>query len=157
MYTDSVTMLISDSGRVRYRVIAEIWEVFDKVSDPYSYFPKKVYFERFNDSLKTESIVQCDTARYFSNRKLWELKKNVKLINLKGEKFETSLLYWDERDQRIYSDSFIRIEKLDRVIEGYGFESNQTLTKWHILNPSGEFPMDSEESKPMENEVKASK
>jgi len=143
MYTDSVTTLISDSGRIRYRIITEVWKIFDKVDDPYWYFPKKVYFERFNDSLKTESIVQCDTARYFSNRKVWELKKNVKLINLKGEKFETALLYWDQRQQRIYSDSFIRIEQQDQVMTGYGFESNQTLTNYRIFKDiKATFPID---------------
>jgi len=157
MYTDSVTTLISDSGRIRYRVITEVFKVFDKVSDPYWFFPKKVYFERFNDSLKVESLVQCDTARYFTNRKLWELKKNVKLINLKGEKFETALLYWDEYQQRIYSDSFIRIEKKGQIFTGNGFESNQSLTKYHFLNGGAFLPFDSEESQTTEKDTNAAK
>jgi LPS export ABC transporter protein LptC len=144
IYTDSVTTLISDSGRIRYRVKTEVWEILDKISDPCWYFPKKVYFERFNDSLKIESVVQCDTARYFTSRGVWELKKHVKLINLKGEKFETSLLYWDQSQQRIYSDSFIRIEQKDRVLTGYGFESNQTLTKYEIRNGGAQLPVDTE-------------
>lgn len=157
MYTDSVTTLISDSGRVRYRVITEVWDVFDKVKDPYWYFPKKVYFERLNDSLKTESLVYCDTARYFYNRKVWELRKNVRLINLKGDKFETSLLYWDQNQQRIYSDSFIRIEQGSQVISGYGFESNQTLTKYNIFNVVANFPLDSAEPDPTKMDADAAK
>lgn len=157
MYTDSVTTLISDSGRIRYRVITEVWEIFDKVDKPYWYFPKKVYFEKFNDSLKTESYVQCDTGRYFYSQKLWELKKNVKLINLKGEMFETSLLYWDQNEQRIYTDSFLRIEQEDKILTGYGFESNQTMTKYRFKKPTVQISMDSEESQPTENEVAVSK
>jgi LPS export ABC transporter protein LptC len=146
MYTDSVTTLISDSGRIRYRIFTAVWKVFDKVKDPYWCFPKKIYLERFNDSLKVESLVQCDTARYYSNRKLWELKKNVKLINIKGDKFETSFLCWDQNQQRIYSDSFIRIQQQDQIITGYGFESNETLTKYTISKPQSRFPMDSPKS-----------
>jgi len=157
MYTDSVTTLISDSGRIRYRVIAEIWEIYDKAKDPYWYFPKKVYFERFNDSLKTESMVQSDTARYYTDRKVWELKKNVSLINLKGESFKTSLLYWDQRQQRIYSDSFIRIEQKDQIITGYGFESNQTLTQYKIFKVEGIFPVDSAEPDSTGMDTEASK
>lgn len=142
MYTDSVTTLISDSGIIRYRVISEVWKVFDKSSEPYWYFPKKVYFERFDDSLRTESLVQCDTAWYYTQRKLWKLRKNVKLVNLKGETFETSLLYWDQRSQRIYSDSFIRIEQVDRVLTGYGFESNEQLTQYEVFKPSIHFSVD---------------
>lgn len=142
MFTDSVTTLISDSGRIRYRVVTEIWKVYDKAAEPYWYFPKKVFFERFNDSLKTESLVQGDTAHYYTRRKMWVLRKNVKLINLKGETFETSLLYWDQRGQRIYSDSFIRIEQVDQILTGYGFESNEQLTRYRIFKPTGIFPVD---------------
>lgn len=144
MYTDSVTTLISDSGKIRYRVLSEVWKVYDKMADPRWYFPKKVYFERFDDSLRTESLVQSDTATYFTQRKLWELRKNVKLINRKGEKFETSLLYWDQRSRRIYSDSFIRIEKVDQILTGYGFESNEQLTQYRIFKQTNEFPLDQE-------------
>jgi len=157
MFTDSVTTLISDSGRIRYRVITEVWRVFDKAKDPYWYFPKKVYFERFNDSLKTESMVQSDTARYFTNRKVWELKKNVKLISLKGENFETALLYWDQNQHRIYSDSFIRIEQKDQVITGYGFESNESLTQYKIFKVNAIFPIDSAEADSMGMDTKAAK
>lgn len=157
MYTDSMTTLISDSGRIRYRIITEVWEVYDQAKDPYWYFPKKVYFERFNDSLKTESMVQCDTARFFSSRKVWELKKNVSLINMKGESFKTSLLYWDQRQQRIYSDSFIRIEQKAQVITGYGFESNESLTQYKIFKVKGIFPLDSAEPDSLGMDTKASK
>jgi len=145
MYTDSVTTLISDSGKIRYRVISEVWKVFDKAGEPYWYFPKKVYFERFDDSLRTESLVQCDTAWYYSRLGLWKLRKNVKLVNLKGESFESAVLFWDQRQQRIYSDSFIRIEQLNQTLTGYGFESNEQLTKYRILKPTGVFPADKQE------------
>jgi LPS export ABC transporter protein LptC len=143
-FTDSVTMLISDSGVIRYRVISEVRKIYDKAAEPYSYYPKKVYFEKFNDSLKTESMVSSDTAKYYYRRKLWELRKNVKIINLKGDKFETSLLYWDELSRRIYSDSFIRIEQGGQVMMGYGFESNDQMTVYRIKKPTGDIPVDPE-------------
>ena len=144
MFTDSVTMLISDSGVIRYRVTSEVWKIYDKAAEPYWYYPKKVYFEKFNDSLRTESLVQSDTAKYFTRRKMWELRKNVRIINLRGDKFETSLLYWDQLSRRIYSDSFIRIEQGDMVMKGYGFESNEQLTVYKILKPTGDLPVDQE-------------
>jgi len=157
MFTDSVTTLISDSGRIRYRIITEVWKVYDQARDPYWYFPEKIYFEKFNDSLKTESIVQSDTARYFSNRKVWELIKNVRLVSLKGESFETALLYWDQRQQRIYSDSFIRIVQKDQVMTGYGFESNESLTKYKLFKVEAILPIDSSEPDSLKMDTKAAK
>ncbi len=144
MYTDSVTTLISDSGRIRYRMLTPVWEIFDKANEPYWFFPKRIHLERFDDSLRVESVVECDTARFFVSRHLWELKKNVLIVNLAGETFETSILYWDQREGRIYSDSFIRIEQKNVILTGVGFESNQTMTKYSIKNPNGPLYLDEE-------------
>lgn len=146
MYTDSVTTLISDSGRIRYRIYCKQWKIFDKSFEPYWFFPNKLHFERFNDQMVVESVLDCDTARYFTGRKVWELKNNVRIVNMQGELFESQLLYWDERSQRVYTDSFIRIEEKNAIISaGKGFESNQTFTKYRILKPSGPIDMESDQ------------
>ena len=145
MYVDSVTTLISDSGRIRYKVIAQTWKVFDQADEPYWYFPEGVYFERFNDSLEVESIVRGDTARYFTEQELWELKNDVLVKNLSGEQFETNLLYWSQQKHKVYSDSFIRIQQADQILTGYGFESNESLSKYKIFKIKGVFPLDVEE------------
>ena len=92
-----------------------------------------------------ESVLDCDTARYFTGKKLWELKKNIRIVNLEGKLFESQLLYWDERSQRVYSDSFIRIEEKKVILSGYGFESNQTFTKYRIFKPNGPIDMESDQ------------
>jgi len=143
--TDSVTTLVSDSGKIRYRIFSEEWKIYDKGKEPYWFFPKKLHFERFNDSMQVESMMDCDTARYFSRRRLWEFKNNVRIVNMEGELFESQLLYWDQRDQRVYSDSFIRIEQKKAILSGYGFESNQTFTKYRIFKPVGPIDMDSDQ------------
>ena len=144
MVSDSVTTLVSDSGRIKYRVFTQKWEMYDKAKDPYWFFPQKVHFERFNDEMKVESVIECDTARYFTRRKLWELKNNVKITNLQGDKFETQSMYWDQRQQIVYSDSFIRIEQEKVILSGIGFQSNQEMTKYTIFKPNGPILLDSD-------------
>lgn len=146
MVTDSVVTLISDSGRIRYRLVAPLWKVYDKAYEPYWLFPERVHLERFDDSLRVESVIECDTAKYYSRRRLWELKGNVLIVNLEGETFETSLMYWDQRLAKVYSDSFIRIEQKDVILTGVGFESNQTMTRYTIFNPNGPIYLDDEEA-----------
>ncbi len=146
LYTDSVTTLISDSGRIRYRVLTPIWKIFDKANEPYWFFPKRIHLERFDDSLRVESVIECDTARFYVRRNLWELKSNVLIVNLEGETFETSILYWDQREGRVYSDSFIRIEQKNVILTGVGFESNQTMTRYNIKNPNGPLYLDDTET-----------
>ena len=139
-----VTTLVSDSGVTRYRINTEEWLVFDRKNPPYWAFEKGVYLEKFDSIFQVEASIKADTAYFFNKEELWKLMGNVHIQNLKGEQFDTELLYWDQRAQRIYSDEFIRIEQPDRIITGHGFESNQQMTVYTIRKPEGIFYVDEE-------------
>lgn len=142
METKGVTTLISDSGIIRYRLQAEKWEIFDKKKPPYWAFEEGIYLETFDTLFQMEANIVADTAYYFEKQKLWKLMGDVIIRNLKGEKFNTELLYWDQNTEKVYSDRFIRIEQPDRIITGRGFESNQEMTKYAIHKPEGIFYME---------------
>ena len=142
MDTRGVTTLVSDSGVTRYRVNAGEWLVFDRKNPPYWAFEKGVYLEKFDSLFQIEASIEADTAYYYNKKELWKLIGNVHVQNLKGEKFDTELLYWDQRKEKVYSDRFIRIEQPDRVITGCGFESNQQMTAYTIHKPEGIFYVD---------------
>jgi hypothetical protein len=50
-------------------------------------------------------------------------------------------LNWNQKTHRVYSDSAIRITKETSIIEGIGFESNEQMSKYTILHPTGVFPI----------------
>jgi len=137
-----VVMLVSDSGITRFRLETKEWYVFDEATEPYSFFPEKVRAEQFDTLFRIAASFDADTAYNFSRKKLWKFVGNVKVVNLEGEQFETSLLYWDEDSAKIYSDEFIRITKGEFVNTGIGFEANQTLTQYRIFNSKAEIPIE---------------
>lgn len=141
METLGVTTYISDSGLIRYKIVAEKWDIFDKKNPSFWAFERGVYLEKFDTLFHIDASIKADTAYYFDKKKLWELRGDVHIQNLQGDKFETELLYWDEKTQRIYSDKHIHIEQADQgEIDGYyGFEANQQLTEYTIYNNSGIF------------------
>ncbi|MDD3063327.1 MAG: LPS export ABC transporter periplasmic protein LptC [Massilibacteroides sp.] len=141
MRTTDVSELVSDSGVVRYRIIAKEWLVYDKASEPYWLFPKGGYVEKFDSLLNKDASIKADTAYYYYKKELWKLIGNVEVSNLKGEHFETELLFWDQKKERVYSDKYIRIEQEDKIITGIGFESNQDMTKYDVFNSQGVFPV----------------
>ncbi len=137
-----ITTVISDSGITRYRIYTDQWDVFDRAAEPYWNFPKGLHFERFDKRLNIDANFHSKTAKYYEYKKLWEFRGNVKAVNIKGEMFETDLLYWDQTQERIYSDKFIRVTQATRVITAYGFESDQSLTKYNFRNVEGIFALD---------------
>ena len=111
-----VTTLISDSGITRYKIITEEWCIFDKKDPPYWAFEKGVYLEKFDTLLHIDASIKADTAYYYDRNKLWELKGNVQIRSQRGDKFETSQMFWDEKNKTVYSDKYIKIEQGDLTL-----------------------------------------
>ena len=142
MDTHDVTTLISDSGVTRYRITTPRWLVFDRKEPPHWAFEQGIHLEKFDTLFTVEASIDADTAYYYNKEELWKLMGHVAIQNLKGERFNTELLYWDQRKKKIYSDRFIRIEQVDKVLTGYGFESNQQMTEYQIFNNTGIFTVE---------------
>ena len=142
MDTRGVVTLVSDSGVIRYRVNAEEWKVYDRKSPSYWSFEKGVYVEKFASLFQVEASIKADTAYYYDKQKLWKLISNVHIQNLKGEKFDTEQLFWDQNKQKVYSDKEVRIEQPDQIIYAVGFESNEQLTKYTFFKTNGIFYID---------------
>ena len=132
---------VSDSGITRLKIEAKEWLIFNEATEPYWFFPEKFNAERFDTLLRVEASFNADTAYNYTGKKLWKFIGNVKAVNMEGHVFETSLLFWDENEGKIYSDQFIRITKGDFVNTGTGFESNQVLTEYRIFNAQAEIPI----------------
>lgn len=154
MITDTVTTLISDSGITRYKLMADVWKVFDKAKEPYWFFPEGIHLERFTPDFSIEATVTADSAWYYSSKDLWRLKKNVHIENMKGEVFDSDEVFWDQKQERVYSDKYIEIKRGVTEIRGYGFESNQAMTEYRIFRPhDGKLPFSDEvESDSLQND-----
>ncbi|MBP9508089.1 MAG: LPS export ABC transporter periplasmic protein LptC, partial [Bacteroides sp.] len=103
MATYKVTTLISDSGITRYRLNTDEWLMYDKKTPSYWAFEKGVYLEQFDSLLNVDASIKADTAYYYDREKLWKLIGHVDIKNLKGERFNTELLYWNQATQKVYS------------------------------------------------------
>ena len=142
MRTLGVTSWVSDSGMIRYKIVTEEWLVYSKRNPPFWAFEKGVYLEKFDTLFHVDASIKADTAYYYEQKKIWELRGNVHIQSQRGDKFDTELMYWDQDREKIYSDKFIRIEQPERILTGYGFESNQEMTEYQIFNNTGIFTVE---------------
>lgn len=150
MMTRDVETLISDSGVMRYKIVTSLWLVYDEAKVPKWRFPEGLHLDRYDNFFNREATVDCDSAIYFKDQQLWRLDGNVRVVNMAGEKFLTQQLFWDQRREEVYSDSFIQIERTDRMMEGYGFTSNSQMTKFKVKNVSAILPMEQFKQKEVE-------
>ena len=88
-----------------------------------------------------EASVKADTAYYWDKKGLYKLIGHVSILSQEGKKLDTSILYFDQKEDQIYTDEYFELEEGDKIITGIGFKSNQNMTKYKIFNSQGTFPV----------------
>ena len=111
MTTFGVTKLISDSGIMRYKIVAEEWRVYDKTKPPRWEFPQGLFLVRFDDMFKINMEVCADTATLY-DQNLWKLRGHIVLNDLEAQTtVHTNELFWNMRTGELRSDVYTRLEQ----------------------------------------------
>lgn len=142
MLTTDVSTFVSDSGYTRYHITAPLWIMYEEADTPHWRFPDGLFMEKYDDDMNPTATFTSDSATYMSQHKIWRFDGNVHMVNTDGDRFDTPQLFWDQNHKRVYSDSFMHIERTERIIEGYGFESNEAMTEYTVMNPQMILPID---------------
>ena len=139
MISYGVNTLISDSGVIKYRIVTERWEV-NTVRNPSRWiFEKGLFFEQFDEKFHVQSYIQCDTAYYYDQKKLWELRSRVSILTKDGLRFTSQQLFWDQASHELYSNVPSRLGTPDRTLEGTYFRSDERMTRYFVSNSRGSF------------------
>lgn len=139
MTTYGVNTLISDSGVIKYRIITERWEV-NQVRDPSRWiFEKGLFFEQFDEKFHVQSYIQSDTAYYYDEKRLWELRGRVSVLTKDGLRFNSELLFWDQAQHELYSNVHSKLVTPERTLEGSYFRSDERMSKYFVSNSRGSF------------------
>lgn len=145
MSTRNISTLISDSGITQYKIVSPLWNIYDEAEQPYWSFPEGLYLQKFDADYNVIATVAADSAKFFKNERLWRLEGEVEMTKVPKELFLSPRVFWDQRKQQLYSDTFIHIENETHVIEGTGFVSDENLSRYRILHPNGIFPINKED------------
>lgn len=129
---ENINTLVTDSGRMSYRMMAPKLSIFDKVDSPYWDFPEGVHMTTFAENGKDNGEIQSKFAIYYVEKNLWELRKQVVANNPDGKKIETELLYWNQEKKEIYSDAFVKITEDGMITKGTGFKSDEAFEEWSL-------------------------
>jgi LPS export ABC transporter protein LptC len=127
----------TDSARLQLRISAPEIHYYENSGEKYTEFPYGILAMFFDRNGNVESQLSSRYAIYFMDNDLWEAKDSVVVINSEGEILNTEQLFWDERNQIIYSNSFVKVTRPDEIITGVGFEADQTFTTWKIKKIQG--------------------
>lgn len=138
-----ITMLYSDSTMLKIKLKAPVMTKFDKgVKEPMTVLPKGVDVVFYDAQGKPATTLKANYGLMFDLSKRMEVRYNVEVVNINGEKLNTEHLVWDEQKKKITSDVFVKITTAREIIMGKGLESNQDFTQYQILEPTGTLRID---------------
>ncbi len=134
----NVEMVYTDQGHTRMIMNAEQMDRYEG-EEPYLELPLGLHVQ-FYDTLgnKTSSM----SSRYaisYDDPEIIEAHNDVVVVNEAGERLNTEKLIWDQKEEIIYSDKFVKITTEDEVLYGEGFESDERFDRWKITSPRGTF------------------
>lgn len=142
MVSYGVNTLISDSGVIKYKIVTERWDV-NTIKNPTRWtFEKGIFFEQFDEKFHVEAYVQADTAWYYDQLKLWELRGRVCVRNINGLIFTSEELFWDGLKHELYSNKFSKVVTPERTLQGTYFRSDERMTRYTVSNSKGSFIKD---------------
>lgn len=140
-----VTLIYSDSGIVNARIMAPVM-IRDLSEQPVTEMPEGVEAIFYEKDGQVGSRMTANRAINYSANNTMEAYGNVVVINELGDTLRTEKLIWEQNNDRVYTDQFVRINTPEEIIYGDGFESNQRFTRYRILNIRGTVALGDEEA-----------
>lgn len=111
---------------------------------PYTFFSNGLTVLFYNGPEVSSTVLYADTARQEKSTDLWAIGGNVVVRNGKGERMLTELLFWDKKEEKLYTDRAVQIETDGQRITGVGFEADQEFNSYQIYKVQGEITIDDE-------------
>ena len=130
----------TENSGLQMRAEAPLMEKYER-GDTLSYelFPEGFNVFGYTDEGLLETRITSDNARhlkYKDGRESWEAYGNVVVQNLiKQETMETDTLYWDQKEEKIYTHRYVKMYSPQGFMQGYGMESEQRARDSKLFNP----------------------
>lgn len=96
-------LVYTDSTKVVAVVTSKLNKDFTNQRMPYSEFPEGVKVE-FYDQARHKNIVEANYGIIYPSSDMVELRDNVLLTTYDGKKLKTSQLFWDQKEDWIFTD-----------------------------------------------------
>ena len=140
---DNMFVVQSENGILQMRMEADIMERYQNDSMSYELFPEGLSVFGYNEEGLLETELTSDNARHLSyedGRESWEAYGNVVVKNIiNQEVMETDTLYWDRKNERLYTHCYVKLHSPDGFMQGFGMESDQRARESIIKRPFNSF------------------
>ncbi len=126
------TVVFSDSGKTKAVLYAGNIKMYDNPQE--TLLDSSVKIDFYNLKGERTSVLTSLRGRVDDATKNLYAIDSVVAVSDSGVTLRTQELMWRNKDQKIISDKFVTIISPKEKIQGYGFESDQSLRNYTIYN-----------------------
>lgn len=134
----NATIVLNDSTGPRARV--RVGHVRRYLATSTTILDSGVQVEFFAAGGGVNAILTSDSARIDDRTRDMSAYGRVHVVSrTNGTVVDSDRLFWDEKRRKLHSDSHVRMNnpERDELLEGSGFESDETLRSYTIFNVTG--------------------
>ena len=128
VFTDFVTME-SDSGRVQWKLTAPLANRYTKEK---RILLDKPVIEFFGREGELQTTLESDNGEYSEETRDMVAYGNVIVESVEGDVLETDSLWWNNEQDKILTNSFVKLTRGRDVLTGYGMECDPNLNSVDI-------------------------
>ena len=138
-YSENMSIAMSENGAKSYYFETPLIEGSAMARDPYREFRKGIKITMYEEgsSQAVSATLVANYAIFYEERKLWEAKGDVKVVQAGGRRLTTSQLFWNQATHTIYSNVDCIIVDSDQTIFCEGFESDEEMKDWSYRKVKG--------------------
>jgi LPS export ABC transporter protein LptC len=141
-----VDVIYSDSAKVKAHLTAPLMISYEDTPKPYKEMTKGIKIIFYDANLKETGNIVSDRAIQRDKENIMEFHKNVVATNAQGQIFKSDELIYDMTAKKMHSSKPVEIISPNGdVVDGIGFDSNETFYPWHIDHMTGVFHVNEKE------------
>lgn len=128
-----IVVKYTDSGKIK--AILESPELLKYGGEePYMLFPKGIHVFFFDSLEIMVSEIQSDYAINREKDQIMEVRKNVVIFDHKNSKeLNTEVLFWDQKERKIYNNAFVTIKEDGRIMHGDSMKADENLEHFELF------------------------
>ncbi len=117
---------LSQGGKMKAKLLAPVMLRYQR-DTPKVEFPKSLFVNFYDDSLKVESKLSAKYGNYFENENKVFLRDSVVVFNVAGDTLFCKELYWDQQKAIFYTDKNVILHQRNQKIYGTGMVADQSF------------------------------
>ncbi|WP_194768836.1 LPS export ABC transporter periplasmic protein LptC [Tamlana sp. I1] len=132
----NLNLKYTDSGRVTANLISTKTLDYSNRDFPFNEFVDGVQLDVFDEANKKSTVV-ADYAIIYTETDLIDMQGNVVITTHDNRVLKTDQLYFDQKNEWLYTNEHVTFKSEQDLIDGNGFDSNMKFTNAEVLEVTG--------------------